>query len=104
MNREFHSKALWGGKPHFSLNHRLYQEGIFSLPLFLSVSAFVPGWQPPSAPAVLTLALALTLPPSLPPPGTRCVKASSGCHSGPFLGSTGLRVLQPPAAPGPLQP
>lgn len=48
--------------------------------------------------------LVLSLSPSLPPPGTRCVKASSGCHSGPFLGSTGLRVLQPPTAPGPLQP
>lgn len=54
---------MWGGKPHFSLNHRLYREGIFSLPLFLSVSAFVPGWQPPSAPAVLG-SLSLSLPPS----------------------------------------
>lgn len=64
--------------------------------MFLSISAFVPGWQPPSAPTARSL--------SFPPPGCRCVKPSSGCHSVPFVGSTGLRVLQPPTAPGPLQP
>lgn len=74
--------------------------------MFLSVSVFVPGWQPPlPLPCSQALARVLSLfPPSLPLPGTRCVKASAGCHSTPFLGSTGLRVLQPPTALGPLQP
>lgn len=57
-----------------------------SLPLFLSGPVFVPGRPPHPCPRHSFF----------PPSGSQGGKASSGCHSGPFVGSPGLRVSQPP--------
>lgn len=82
---EFHSKALWGSEAVFS-KPQVVTRGVLSLSLFVSLWLCLCPW----------MAAPLCPCHSFPPSGSQGGKASSGCHSGPFVGSPGLSVSQPP--------